>query len=230
MRTIGLLGGMSFESSAVYYRWINEFVRRKMGGLHSAEMVLYSVDFQSVVDLQLAGKWGEAGQRLAAVAGRIEQAGAECVLICTNTMHLVADAVQAAIGVPLINIIDETARRLAEAGYRRPLLLATRYTMEQGFYADRMRGHGLDIVLPQQADRALTHGIIFDELCAGKVEGASRRALLEVIARGRSQGADAVILGCTELGMILDPTDLPLTAFDSTMIHCEAAVAFALAG
>ncbi|WP_373413785.1 aspartate/glutamate racemase family protein [Ensifer aridi] len=228
MRKIGLIGGMSFESSAVYYRMINEAVRERLGGLRSAEVLLHSVDFQRIVDLQKAGRWDDAAQRLSNVARGLVAGGADCVLICTNTMHLIADQVQASVDVPLINIIDETARRLRAEGRRRPLLLATRYTMEHGFYAERMRAHGIDLAVPGAEDRMLTHNVIFDELCAGKVLDSSRTALIALIEKAKAEGADAVILGCTEICLILDPAKLPLPGFDSTAIHAEAAVDFAL--
>lgn len=229
MRRIGLIGGMSFEASAVYYRLINEAVRQRLGGLHSAELLLHSVDFQRIVELQQAGRWTDAGSLLAQAARGLEGAGADCVLICANTMHLVADAVESAISVPLIHIIDETAHRLLAAGCRRPLLLATRYTMEHGFYAERMRRHGVALSVPSAEGRTLTHDIIFKELCAGQVRAPSRDVLLRLIDEARAEGADAVILGCTELCLILDPAGLPLPAFDSTAIHATAAVDFALA-
>jgi aspartate racemase len=228
MRTIGLIGGMSFEGSATYYRLINEAVRDRLGGLHSARLILHSVDFQPIADLQKADRWDEAGAILAAAGRGLEQAGAECLLIGANTMHLVADAVEAATSVPLINIIDETARSLKLAGSSRPLLLATRYTMEHGFYADRMARNGLVLMLPDAAGRTATHDIIFTELCAGKLLDRSRDTLTAIIAQAKADGADAVILGCTELGLILDPAALPLPGFDSTVIHAMAAVAFAL--
>ncbi|MBD9372829.1 aspartate/glutamate racemase family protein [Rhizobium sp. ARZ01] len=228
MKTIGLIGGMSFESTAVYYRMINEAVRERRGALHSAEIVLHSVDFQGIVDLQKAGRWDLAGERLGAVAKGLENAGATCALICTNTMHLVADAVQAAIEVPVINIIDETARALKAAGKERPLLLATRYTMEQGFYAERMADRGITIIVPDADDRTTVHDVIFQELCAGKVLDSSRDKLLAIVEKAKLAGADSVILGCTEICLILDPAVLPLPGFDSTAIHAEAAVDFAL--
>ena len=230
MKTIGLIGGMSFEATAVYYRLINEAVRQRLGGLHSAELLLHSVDFQGIVALQQAGRWDEAGDRLAGVGRRLQDAGAECILICANTMHLVADAVESALRVPLIHIIDETARHVQAAGCRKPLLIATRYTMEHGFYAERMQRHGIELCVPPAEGRALAHDIIFNELCAGQVRAPSREALLGLIEAARTQGADAVILGCTELCLILDPAALPLPAFDTTAIHARAAVDFALAG
>lgn len=228
MKTIGLIGGMSFESTAVYYRLINEMVRDTLGGIASAEVLLHSVNFAEIVGYQKAGRWDLAEKRLADCASGLEAAGADCVLICTNTMHLVADGVAARLSVPLLNIIDETASAIRAAGYSRPLLLATRYTMEHGFYTERMRGHGLDPMVPEAADRSLVHDVIFDELCAGTVKDASRQAYLAVIDKARNAGADCVILGCTEICLLLDPDSLALPGFDSTTIHARAAVDFAL--
>lgn len=229
MKTIGLIGGMSFESSAVYYRLVNEAVRAQRGGLTSAKVLLHSVDFQDVVCLQKAGRWDDAATLLGDVAEGLEKAGADCVLICTNTMHLIADAVSARISVPLVHIIDETAAALIAAGMKRPLLLATRYTMEHGFYCERMSAHGLDVMVPDAEGRTATHDIIFNELCAGHIHAASRLKMLDIIERAKAAGADSVILGCTEICLLLDPNALPLPGFDSTTIHADAAVAFALA-
>ncbi len=228
MRTIGLIGGMSFESSAVYYRLINEMVRERLGGLASAEVIMHSVNFADIVAMQKAGDWDDAADRLARAGEGLCAAGANCVLIGTNTMHLVADQVAARLRAPLINIIDETSAALIAAGRKRPLLLATRYTMEHGFYTDRMRRPGLDPVVPDEDDRATVHSVIFDELCAGKVLDSSRDKLLAIIEKARAAGADSVILGCTEICLILDPDALPLPGFDSTTIHARAAVDFAL--
>ncbi|MCS3742505.1 aspartate/glutamate racemase family protein [Rhizobium sp. BK661] len=229
MQTIGLIGGMSFESSAVYYRMINEMVRERLGGLSSAELLMHSVNFDEIVSMQKAGDWDAAANRLGDVALHLQIAGARCVLICTNTMHLIADQVASRISVPLIHIIDETAESLKAAGCKRPLLLATRYTMEHGFYADRMKRLGVDIVVPEAADRTSVHDIIFNELCAGKVLDSSREKLMQIIERERAKGADGIILGCTEICLILDPNRLPLPGFDTTEIHARAAVEFALA-
>lgn len=228
MKTIGLIGGMSFESSAVYYRQVNEAVRARLGGLASAEVLMHSVNFEEIVALQKAGRWDLAAKRLGDVASGLEKAGAACILICTNTMHMVADEVEAQLSVPLINIIDETARALRAGGAKRPLLLATRYTMEQPFYAERMKRHGIEIMVPDEEGRTATHGIIFDELCAGRVLDTSREQLLAIIEDAKAKGADSVILGCTEICLILDPENLPLEGYDSTTIHAEAAVEFAL--
>ena len=228
MKTIGLIGGMSFESTAVYYRLINEMVRDTLGGIASAEVLLHSVNFAEIVGYQKAGRWDLAEKRLADCAGGLEAAGADCVLICTNTMHLVADGVAARLSVPLLNIIDETASAIRAAGFSRPLLLATRYTMEHGFYAERMRRQGLDPMVPEAVDRSLVHDVIFDELCAGEVKDASRQAYLAIIDKAKRAGADCVILGCTEICLLLDPDKLALPGFDSTTIHSRAAVDFAL--
>lgn len=230
MRKIGLIGGMSFEGSAVYYRKINEAVRQRLGDLHSAELLLHSVDFQTIVDMQKSGRWDDAGKRLSKVARDLEGAGAECVMICAVTMHLVADAVESSVTVPFIHIVDETARRLKAAGCRRPLLLATRYTMENGFYPARMERHDIDVMVPDADGRALTHNIIFEELCAGRVLERSREALIELIEKAKAEGADSVIFGCTEICLILDTDALPLSGFDSTAIHVDAAVEFAIGG
>ena len=229
MKTIGLLGGMSWESTALYYRQLNEAMRDRLGGLHSARVLMHSFNFEDVVQLQRAGRWDLAADLLANAAAGLAQAGADCVLICTNTMHLVADEVAARAGVPLINIIDETGHALAAAGRSRPLLLATRYTMEHGFYRDRMQAAcGIDVLVPDAADRQAVHEIIFDELCQGIVRNEARARMMAVIDRGIAAGADSVILGCTEICLLLDPDALAVPGFDSTTIHAQAAVTFAL--
>lgn len=229
MKTIGLIGGMSFESSAVYYRLINEAVRDRLGGIASADILMHSLNFAEIVALQKAGRWDEAAARLVASARNLESAGAGCVLICTNTMHLVADTVADAISVPLIHIVDVTAQAIRNAVCRRPLLLATRYTMEHGFYTERMRTFGLDPMVPDAADRGFVHDVIFDELCAGTVRDASREGYCTIIGKARDEGADCVILGCTEICLLLDPDDLALPGFDSTHLHARAAVDLAMA-
>ena len=228
LRVIGLLGGMSFEASALYYRLINEAIRQRLGGLYSADIILRSVNFDIIARMQTEGRWDDAGQYLADAAIGLERAGAQCILLCTNTMHLVANAIDNATQAPLIHIIDETARVLRDAQCRRPLLVATRYTMEQGFYQARMARHDIDVMVPDEAGRAATHAIIFDELCQGKILDPSRDHLTGLIETAKAQGADSVILGCTEIGLILDPAALPLPGFDSTVIHAQAAVDFAM--
>ena len=235
MRGIGLIGGMSWESTAVYYRHLNTLVRAQRGGLHSADILMRSLDFARVVERQVAGDWDGAAALLADAAEWLVRGGAEGVLICTNTMHLVAPQVAARIaavrpGARLIHIIDETALALRAAGRRRPLLLATRYTMEHGFYADAMARHGIEVLTPTPADRQAIHDVIFGELCQGVVLDASRERVMQVVADGIAAGADSVILGCTEICLLLDPGALPCPGFDSTAIHAQAAVAFALGG
>ena len=230
MKTIGLIGGMSFESTAVYYRLINEMVRSHCGGLASADILLHSVNFAQIVEMQTAGRWDLATGLLAESARRLEAAGAACVLICTNTMHLIAADVANAVGIPLIHIVDETAAVLEAQGLNRPLLLATRYTMEHGFYADRMRSLGIELLVPDEEDRRIMHDIIFGELCAGLVRDGSRERATAMIEKAKKAGADSVILGCTEICLLLDPECLPLPGIDSTTIHARAAVGFALRG
>jgi aspartate racemase len=230
MRTIGLIGGMSWESTAVYYRRLNEQVRDRLGGLHSAEILMRSVDFDAIVGLQKQGRWEDACQILAGIARSLEEAGAGCLLICTNTMHKLAEEVQRAVKIPLLHIADVTASAIKAAGCRRPLLLATRYTMEQDFYVQRLRSHfGLDPVIPGADDRSIVHDIIFDELCQGVVNARSREIYLEVIARGKARGADSVILGCTEICLLVGPQHIDLPVFDSTLLHADAAVDFSMA-
>ena len=228
MKTIGLIGGMSWESTAVYYRHINQQVRRLRGGLHSADIAMRSLDFTQVVELQKAGRWDLAGALLGEAGAGLAQAGADCILICTNTMHLVAEPVAAMVGVPLIDIITETANALRADGRTRPLLLATRYTMEHGFYTERMRALGLEIMVPDADGRQRVHDVIFNELCQGNVCDIARRDYLALIEKARAEGADSVILGCTEIGLLLNPDALPLPGYDSTTIHADAAVRFAL--
>lgn len=229
MNTLGLIGGMSFEGSTLYYRKINEAIRDRLGDLHSADLIMHSVDFQKIVDMQKSDRWDDAGRYLASVAQGLERAGADCVMMCAVTMHLVAPAVEAAVSVPFIHIVDVTADALKAAGCKRPLLLATRYTMENGFYPARMATHGIEVVVPDIEGRAETHRIIFDELCAGLVLDSSRSTLIDLVESAKANGADSLIFGCTEIGMILDVDCGPVPAFDSTHIHAMAAVDFALA-
>jgi len=230
-KVIGLLGGMSWESSAEYYRIINEAVRERLGGLHSARCLMWSFDFATVEALQHAGRWDDATALMIDAARRLERGGADFILICTNTMHRMADAVQAAIGIPILHIADPTAERIKAAGLRRIGLLGTAFTMEQDFYKGRLaRQHGLEVLVPEEADRATVHRIIYDELVQGRVEPASRAAYREIIARLVDRGAEAVILGCTEIMLLVKPEDSNVPQFDTTAIHAEVAVERALAG
>jgi len=231
MQTIGLIGGMSWESTATYYSRMNQEVRRRLGGLASAEIMLRSVDFARIVAMQKRGAWDEAEAEMIRLARALERGGADMVLICTNTMHKLADAVAGAISVPLLHIVDTTARPIKAQGLMRPLLLATQYTMEQDFYLDRMRKlQGLDAIVPDAAeDRRLVHSVIFDELCAGIVREESRAAYRDIIEKGRKAGADCVILGCTEIGLLIGQDDTDLPVFDSTILHADAALDLAMA-
>jgi aspartate racemase len=229
MKTIGLIGGMSWESSIEYYRLVNELVRQELGGLHSAECVMYSVDFATIEAMQAEGRWEDAGHRLADVARRLEAGGADLLVLCTNTMHKVADAVEQAVSVPLLHLGDTTARAVTGAGVRRVGLLGTGFTMEQTFYRDRLASHGLDVLVPDAQDRTLVHRVIYDELCLGLVRDESRRAYLDVIERLVDRGAEGVILGCTEIELLIAQEHVAVPVFPTTRLHAEAAVAAALA-
>jgi aspartate racemase len=228
MKTIGLLGGMSWESTELYYRLINEETKRLRGGLHSAPIVMVSVDFHEIERLQVRDDWDAATRILSEHARRIESAGAELLLICTNTMHKVADQVATTIGIPLLHIADATAARVKASGVRTVGLLGTRFTMEQSFYTDRLEQGGLRVVVPDEADRALVHRVIYEELCLGRVNSESRQSFLRIIDALHESGAEAVIEGCTEIGLLVgrEHTDVPL--FDTTRIHASQAVAEAL--
>jgi aspartate racemase len=228
--TIGMLGGMSWESSAEYYRLANELVRERLGGLHSARCLLYSVDFAEIEQLQAAGRWDEAGAVLADAAGRLEAAGADLLVLCTNTMHKVADQIAGAVRIPLLHIADATAAAVRAAGLETVGLLGTAFTMEQEFYTGRLAAHGLTVLVPEAADRASVHAVIYDELCRGIVTESSRSAYTAVIERLVAAGAQGVILGCTEIELLVGPQDSPVPVFPTTRLHVEAAVTRALAG
>ncbi|WP_097983682.1 aspartate/glutamate racemase family protein [Streptomyces sp. f150] len=230
MRTIGLIGGMSWESTAEYYRLINEYTRDRLGGLHSARCVLYSVDFAEIERLQTEGRWEEAGEVLADAARAVQSAGADMVLICTNTMHKVADTVAAAVSVPLLHLADATADAVRAAGVRKVGLLGTAFTMEQDFYRGRLRDRGLDVRVPDAAGRALVHEVIYGELCLGEVRAASREAYREIIRGLVADGAEGVILGCTEIELLIGPEDSPVPVFPTARLHALAAVDAALSG
>ena len=228
MKSIGLIGGMSWESTLLYYRIINREVARRRGGLRSAPMQIASLDFEEIAIRQRRGAWDEMAAILSRSARQLVSAGAACVLICTNTMHRVAPEVRQAIPVPLLHIGEITARAIRQAGMVRVALLGTRFTMEQDFYADVLRGHGIDCLTPDADGRETVHRIIFDELCRGEVRDESRLALLAVIDDLVARGAQGVVLGCTELPLILSPGDRGIPLFDTTRLHALAAVDFAL--
>jgi aspartate racemase len=229
VKTIGLLGGMSWESSALYYRLINEAVRERLGGLHSARCVLLSVDFADIERLQAAGEWETAGELLAADARALQAAGADLVLLCTNTMHKVAYALTDVLEIPFLHIGDVTAAAVRAAGVGRVGLLGTAFTMEQPFLVDRLAAHGLDVLVPGSDDRAEVHRVIYEELCLGIARDESRQTYVEVIDRLVAEGAEAVILGCTEIELLIGPHDIDIPVFPTTRLHVEAAVSAALA-
>ncbi len=230
MKIIGLIGGMSWESTVPYYRQINETVKQRLGGLHSAKIILYSVDFHEIERLQHAGDWDAAGAKMAEAAQALERAGADFLVLCTNTMHKVAAAIEGAVGIPLFHIADPTADEIKKAGLTTIGLLGTRFTMEQAFYKDRLRDqHGLQILTPEQEDRELVHRIIYEELCLGKVNETSRADYRRVIAGLIAQGAQAIILGCTEISLLIGTEDSPVPLFDTTAIHARSAAELALA-
>ncbi|MGX4768867.1 aspartate/glutamate racemase family protein [Bradyrhizobium guangdongense] len=228
MQTIGLIGGMSWESTALYYKLINERVRDRMGKLHSAPLLMYSYDFQEIKEMQYAGRWAEAGASLAEVAQRLERAGARAIVLCTNTMHKLAPDIVAKLTVPFIDIGDATAERIRARGYRRVGLLGTIFTMEQNFYTDRLRAHDLDVLVPTAEERADVNRIIYDELCLGFVAAPSRRRYREVMTALVGRGADCIILGCTEITMLVGAADTTVETFDTTAIHAETAADFAM--
>ncbi|MFF0414370.1 aspartate/glutamate racemase family protein [Kitasatospora sp. NPDC004745] len=230
MKTLGLIGGMSWESTAEYYRHLNELTRERLGGLHSAPLVLYSVDFATVERLQAEGRWEEAGALLADAARALQAAGAELLLICTNTMHKVADQVASAVRVPLLHLADATAQAVRTAGLRRVGLLGTAFTMEQDFYRGRLAAGGLDVLVPDQEGRALVHRVIYQELCLGVVREESRAAYRRVIEDLVAAGAEGIVLGCTEIELLVRPEDSPVPLFPTARLHAEAAVEAALAG
>lgn len=229
VKTIGLIGGMSWESTVPYYREVNQTIKRELGGLHSAKVVLYSVDFHEVERLQHAGDWDAAGAMMADAARALQAAGADFIVLCTNTMHKVAPAIEAAVHIPLFHIADPTAQEIQRAGLNRVGLLGTRFTMEQAFYKERLREqHGLEVVVPEQADRDIVHRIIYDELCLGRIVDASRDEYRRIIASLVAQGAQAIILGCTEISLLVAQLDAAVPLFDTTSIHARSAALQAL--
>ena len=230
MRTIGLIGGMSWESSAEYYRLVNQRVRERLGPLRSAQLLMHSVDFGPIERAQHEGRWDDAGAILEDAARRLHAGGADCIVLCTNTMHKLADRIEAATPLPFLHIADPVGRAAARAGVRRVGLLGTAFTMEQGFMKDRLaQRHGLEVLVPGADDRAEVHRIIYDELCVGIVDGASRERYRRVIGALQARGAEAVVLGCTEISLLVKDEDSALPLLDSTALHAAAAVDFALA-
>ncbi|MFS7247523.1 aspartate/glutamate racemase family protein [Rahnella inusitata] len=229
MKTLGLIGGMSWESTVPYYRMINEHVKQQLGGLHSAKLFLYSVDFFEIEKLQMAGDWQQAGEILGNAANALARAGAEVIVVCTNTMHKVADDIERIGGLPLLHIADATAEKIKGQGLRKIGLLGTRFTMEQDFYRGRLQDiHQIEVVTPDEADRVIVHRIIYEELCLGIVNDASREEYRQIIAKLELQGVEGIILGCTEITLLVGAADASVPVFDTTAIHALAAAAFSL--
>ena len=229
MKTLGLIGGMSWESTVPYYRLINEGIKQRLGGLHSAKLVLYSVDFHEIELCQSRGEWHKAGEMLAQAALALKAAGAQGIVLCTNTMHKVADVIEQQCDLPFLHIADVTAQAIQQRGMSRVALLGTRYTMEQDFYRGRLNASGIETLVPAEAARQKINQIIFDELCVGRFTAASREYYQQVIAELKAQGAEGVIFGCTEIGLLLSADQSALPVFDTAAIHASSAVAFMLA-
>ena len=231
MKTIGLIGGMSWESTIPYYRTINETVKQRLGGLHSAKIVLYSVDFHEIEQLQRNGDWQRAGELLAQAAQALARAGADCIVLCTNTMHKVAPQIEAAVGIPLLHIADATGQAIRRAGLNKVALLGTRFTMEQDFYKQRLsERHAIDVVVPNEMEREVVHRVIYQALCLGQIQLESRAAYRRIMQRlVEQEGVQAIILGCTEISLLVDHSDASVPLFDTTALHAQAAAAFGLA-
>jgi aspartate racemase len=230
MKTIGLIGGMSWQSTVPYYRLINEIVSEKLGGLHSAKLILWNMDFEAIASLQRQGRWQEAGAVMADAALRLQQAGAESIVICTNTMHKLVPDMQPHLQIPILHIADATAQIIRQAGLRKVGLLGTRFTMEDSFYVSHLREHyGLEVITPDAAARQLVHNVIFNELCVGEENATSRAQYREIMAALVQQGAEGIIFGCTEIAMLVDQTDAAVPVFDTTTLHASYAAEWALA-
>lgn len=230
MKTIGLIGGMSWESTALYYRLLNRAIAARLGGLHSARLILFSVDFHEIEELQRRGAWDEAGARLSEVGQALERGGAHFLVLCTNTMHKVADQIRDGVGIPLLHIADATVDAVSHVGLRRIGLLGTRFTMDEDFYRGRLEARGLSVIIPSEDDRKLVNRVIYDELCLGDVRDVSRTEYRRVISKMVEAGAEGIIFGCTEIGMLVSGNDSVVPTFDTTQIHAEAAAEYALLG
>ena len=229
MKTIGLIGGMSWESTSEYYKIINKTIKEKLGGLHSARCIMYSVDFEEIADLQHKGEWQKLTQLMINFAQRLEAAGADFIVICTNTMHKMAEEVQDTINIPLLHIADATAERIIGQGLRKPGLLGTKFTMEEDFYKQRLKEvHNINVIIPSHTDREIIDSIIYNELCRGIIKESSKEKFKEIIGKLISVGADGLILGCTEIPLLISQQDVEVPLFDTTTIHSQAAVEFAL--
>ena len=228
LKTIGLIGGMSWESTATYYKIINETVKEKLGGLHSAKCILYSVDFQEIEECQANGNWEKSGEILGEAAYNLEKAGADFIVICTNTMHKVVNQIKEKISVPILHIAEMTAEKILEKGLKNIALLGTKYTMEQDFYKSKLIEKGINVIIPDKNDIEIINEVIYDELCLGTINSDSKKKFLEIVDKLRSKGAEGIILGCTEIGLLIKNEDTDVPLFDTAIIHAEQAAIYSI--
>ena len=228
LKTIGLIGGMSWESTATYYKIINETIKEKLGGLHSAKCILYSVDFQEIEECQANGNWEKSGEILGEAAYNLEKAGADFIVICTNTMHKVVDQIKEKISIPILHIAEMTAEKILEKGLKNIALLGTKYTMEQDFYKSKLIEKGINVIIPDKNDIEIINEVIYDELCLGTINSDSKKKFLEIVDKLRSKGAEGIILGCTEIGLLIKNEDTDVPLFDTAIIHAEQAAMYSI--
>ncbi len=228
LKTIGLIGGMSWESTVTYYKIINEVIKEKLGGLHSAKCVLYSVDFQEIEECQANGNWEKSGEILGEAAYNLEKAGADFIVICTNTMHKVVDQIKEKISIPILHIAEMTAEKILEKGLENIALLGTKYTMEQDFYKSKLIEKGINVIIPDKNDVEIINKVIYDELCLGTINSNSKKKFLEIVDKLRSKEAEGIILGCTEIGLLIKNTDTDVPLFDTAIIHAEQAAMYSI--
>ena len=228
LKTIGLIGGMSWESTATYYKIINETVKEKLGGLHSAKCILYSVDFQEIEECQANGNWEKSGEILGEAAYNLEKAGADFIVICTNTMHKVVNQIKEKISIPILHIAEMTAEKILEKGLKNIALLGTKYTMEQDFYKSKLIEKGINVIIPDKNDIEIINEVIYDELCLGTINSDSKKKFLEIVDKLRNKGAEGIILGCTEIGLLIKNADTDVPLFDTAIIHAEQAAIYSI--
>ena len=228
LKTIGLIGGMSWESTATYYKIINETIKEKLGGLHSAKCILYSVDFQEIEECQANGNWEKSGEILGEAANNLEKAGADFIVICTNTMHKVVNQIKEKISIPILHIAEMTAEKILEKGLKNIALLGTKYTMEQDFYKSKLIEKGINVIIPDKNDIEIINEVIYDELCLGTINSDSKKKFLEIVDKLRSKGAEGIILGCTEIGLLIKNEDTDVPLFDTAIIHAEQAAIYSI--
>jgi len=228
LKTIGLIGGMSWESTVTYYKIINEVIKEKLGGLHSAKCVLYSLDFQEIEECQANGNWQKSGEILGEAANNLEKAGADFIVICTNTMHKVVNQIKEKISIPILHIAEMTAEKILEKGLKNIALLGTKYTMEQDFYKSKLIEKGINVIIPDKNDIEIINEVIYDELCLGTINSDSKKKFLEIVDKLRNKGAEGIILGCTEIGLLIKNADTDVPLFDTAIIHAEQAAIYSI--